>query len=78
MVKKNSGLIGELSYVERVLHQQEYVHVSGLPLGGDKRPEYHEPSHLARADGDTIDSFKPLRHRDPLPGPLPEAAKRLP
>ena len=67
MVEKNSGLTGQLSYVERVHHQQEYIHVSRLPFNCDERSENHKPSQLARADGNAIDSFKPPRHRKPLP-----------
>jgi hypothetical protein len=33
---------------------------------------------LARADGNAIDSFKPLRHREALPRSLFEATKRFP
>jgi hypothetical protein len=67
MVEKNSGLTGQLSYVERVLHQQEYIHVSRLPFSCDERSENHKPSQLGRADDNAIDSFKPPRHRKPLP-----------
>ena len=78
MIEKNSALTRQLSHIERILLEQEYIDVSRFPLGSDKRTEYHEPSHLARANRDAIDSFKPLRHRDSLPRSLPEAAKHLP
>ncbi len=67
MVEKNSGLAGKLPHIERVLHQQEYIHVSRLSLGADERPENQKPSQLTRVERDVIDSFKPLRHRKPLP-----------
>ena len=67
MVEKNSGLPRQLSHVERVLHQQEYIHISRFPLGADERAEHHEPCQLAGPGRDAIDSFKPLRHRNPLP-----------
>jgi hypothetical protein len=67
MVENNSRLTGQLSYVERVLHQQEYIHVRRLPLSCDERSKNHKPSQLARAGGNAIDSFKPPRHRKPLP-----------
>ena len=77
MVEKYSRLAGQLSYIERVLHQQEDIHVSRLSLSGDERSENHKPSQLARAERDVIDSFKPLRHREPLPRSLAEVAKYL-
>ena len=78
MVEKNSGFTGQSSHIECILHQKEYVHVSRLPLSGDKRPEHHELSQLARANRNAIDSFKTLRRRKPLPRSLVEAKKRLP
>ena len=66
MVEKNSGLTSQLSYVERVFHQQENINVSCLPLSCDERSENHKPSQLTRADGNAIDLFKPPRHRKPL------------
>ena len=78
MVEKNSGFTGQSSHIECILHQKEYVHVSRLPLSGNKRPEHHEPSQLARANRNAIDSFKALPRRKPLPRSLVEAKKRLP
>jgi hypothetical protein len=77
MVEKNSRLAGQLSHIERVLHQQEYIDVGRFPLGGDERPEHHEPSQLASTDSDAIDSFESLRYGDPLPRSLAKAVNRV-
>jgi hypothetical protein len=77
MIEKNSGLAGQLSHIERVLHQQKYIDVGRFPLGGNELPEHHEPSQLASTDSDAIDSFESLRHGDPLSRSLAKAVNRI-
>jgi hypothetical protein len=66
MVKEKSTLADHLPHTKRVLHQQKNIDVRRVSLGRNERPEHHEPRDLACSHCDRMNSFKSLRHSDPL------------
>lgn len=56
MVEEQTTIACQPSRVERVLHDQEHVHVLRFRLVRDERPEYHEACQMAGRSGDTMNA----------------------
>lgn len=58
MVEEQRSVACQLGCVERVLHDQDHVHVLRLELVRDEGSEYHEARQMVGRLGDTIDTVQ--------------------
>jgi len=58
MVEERRSVACQLGCIERVLHDQEHVHVLRLELARDERSEYHEARQMIGRLGEAIDTVQ--------------------